>query len=153
MTQPNWSELVTGVTLPARPDGLWTKVCDYVAGPRRLRIRATGIWDLATTPAAPCGPDGNPVSGSTGLLLLPTALPGSLIAKIGGGTADYWVPATGASTPATPTSILIFPVGSFCTIDIPSAVSGALFLTMNDLPNGFPNHGGGISIDIYESWT
>jgi len=153
MTQPNWSELVRGVTLRARSDGLWTKVWDYVAGPRRLRIVANGRWTLVTNPATQCGPEGNPVSGVAGLLLLPTALAGSLVAKIGGGTSDYWVPAAGASTPATPTSILIFPVGSFCTIDIPQTVSGALFLTMNDAPAGFPNHDGTITVDIYESWS
>ena len=153
MTQPNWSELARGVTLHARPDGLWTKVREYIAGPRRLRIMASGRWALVSNPVTQCGPDGAFAATITGLLLLPTALSGSLIAKIGGGTSDYWVPAMGSSTPVTPASVLIFPVGSFCTIDIPQTVSGALFLTMNDMPNGFGNHDGSITVDIYESWS
>jgi hypothetical protein len=146
MTKPNWSELVKGAVVPANPTGIWTSVYDYVAAPRRLRFRATGKWDIAGTP---CGPDGNPSMDKGGLL--PGALNGSLIGKIGGGTADSSVPAAG--TPAPAGSPFFFPVGSFCTIDLPTGVSGALFLTINDSPSGFSKHGGGITVDIDESWS
>jgi hypothetical protein len=146
MTKPNWSELVKGSVVPANPPGILTSVYDYVAAPRRLRFRATGKWDIAGTP---CGPDGNPSMDKGGLL--PGALNGSLIGKIGGGTADSSVPAAG--TPAPAGSPFFFPVGSFCTIDLPTGVSGALFLSINDAPSGFSKHGGSITVDIDESWS
>lgn len=146
MTKPNWSELVKGAVVPANPAGIWTSVYDYVAAPRRLRFRATGKWEIAGTV---CGADGNQSAGAGGLL--PGALNGSLIGKIGGGTADSSVPAAG--TPAPAGSPFFFAVGSFCAIDLPTGVSGALFLTINDAPSGFSKHGGSITVDIDESWS
>jgi hypothetical protein len=155
MTKPNWSELVHGVAVPARPAGIWTKVYDYVSGPRRLRFRATGQWKFAASKQ--CGPDGDLSAGTAGLLQ--SCPVGSLVAKIGGGTADT---AALTAVAGMPTPAFIFPVGSFCTIDLPSGLSGALFLTMNDSTasddkKGFSVHEDvnvdPIIVDIDESWS
>jgi hypothetical protein len=147
MTKPNWTPLVGGVSVPANPVGFWTKVYDYVSAPRRLRIVARGSWNMG---ALKCGPDGDLASGGGGLV--GSALVGSLIAKIGGGTADFAMPS--AAAPTLPVgSPLIFPVGSFCTIDLPQGASGALFLTINNIATAFPHHGGAVNVDIDESWS
>jgi len=81
-----------GAVVPANPPGIWTHVYACVGAPRRLRFRATGQWDVAVAPMANRG------AGGGGLL--PGALNGSLVGKMGGGTADSSVPTAGTAAPA-----------------------------------------------------
>jgi hypothetical protein len=162
MTQPNWRSLVSNVVVSAKPAGLWTKVVDFVAGPRRLKIvaRAGATWNLSAGRAT--GPDGDRAQTVAGLeastsmpakpLLFPAALAGSLIGKIGGGAADNTapvvspagaVPAVGVSTP--------FPVSAFGTVAVTAQVEGPLYLTMNDCVSNFDEHSGEIVVDIFEA--
>jgi len=148
MTEPNWQNL-TRVAIRANPDGLWTKVADFVAGPRKLRFTATGSWNLAQ--GRPCGPDGSRAAGSPERAFLPAAPLGALIAKLGGSSADAPPPsAPGAAAPPS-CSYLMFAVGSFCTLEIQAASKGPLFATMNDQLAGFDLHSGEITLVVDEA--
>jgi hypothetical protein len=152
-TQPNWQPLASDIVVPARPSGLWTRVVDYVAGPRKLKIVAKpGVTWTLSAGVAP-GPDGD-LAGitdpATATSLFPAALRGALIGKIGGSAADNTTPIgiPGALThPATvPTP---FPVGSFCVVEIAGDKRGPLFLTMNDAPSTFDQHVGQMVVNIF----
>ena len=142
MTQPSWREALASLEVPARPaGGIWSLAIDYVTGPRKLKIAAQGEWGV--TADRLCGPDGDGFA-SEGLdkCLVTTAPRGSLIAKIGGGTADR--------------SGTLYPVGRLSVIELadPSGanpVRGTLFLTMNDDPARFREHTGTITVQIWEA--
>ena len=156
MTQPNWQSLVSGIVVPARPAALWTRAIDYVAGVRKLKITVAAglVWTVVG--GSDVGADGDPglPQNSTVPPLLPSALIGSLIGKIGGSAADNTAPVvTIAGSPATPVSGVPTPfsVGSFCIIELTAAQKGSLFLTMNDAPAAFGAHAGQLTVDIYEA--
>jgi hypothetical protein len=139
MLQPSWQPL-TLVTqqVTAKPEGLWTKVYDYVEGPIKLKLEASGQWTYASGNA--CGPDGKRAEGLLPDGLVSSAPVGALIGKIGGSSAEK--PDTNT------TQSVVFVVGSYCVITVENAVKGALFLTMNDRVNRFDEHDGGITIMI-----
>jgi len=156
MTQPDWKPLQSGIVVLARPAALWTRAVDYVAGVRKLKITvATGlVWTAVA--GANVGADGDPglPQNPNAPPLLPSALIGALIGKIGGSAADNTAPVvTIPGSPATagtgvPTP---FSVGSFCIIELTAGQKGSLFLTMNDAPAAFGGHTGQLTVDLYEA--
>jgi hypothetical protein len=142
----NWQPLVSQFKLPAQqPGGVWASVFEYVIGPRKLKIVAAGEWDLIVK-LKTVGPEGDAQDWDAGTaLLLPGVPRGSLIAKIGGGSADK--------------QGTIFPVGQKTVIDLAdpsligqiSPVRGSLFLAMNDEPKNFVKHSGDLTVDIWEA--
>jgi hypothetical protein len=139
MTQPNW-QVLTGVphSVPAKPRGLWTRVCDYIEGPVKLKLEANGEWAYSKKR---CGPDGAPQEGLVADALVPSAPLGTLVGKIGGSSADKPDVSKG----------LVFAVGSYCVVSLDNTARGALFLTMNDVVSRFDEHDGEISVTISEA--
>jgi hypothetical protein len=158
ITQPSWQPLVADahgapqtIAIPARPDGLWTKVVDCIPAGHKLRIQVMGGQWTADPDKASSGAEGV-MRDATGLLA-PWAPPGCLIGKVGGSTADNTAPlatATVAQTQAVnaPT-VFVFAVGSFCMVQVPTAVTGPLYLTMNDAPANFSKHAGSVNVQAF----
>ena len=137
VTLPNWNQIVKDQTVSAPQRELWVKVCDFVRGPRRLRIEAAGTWSYE--PNSTCGPDGSPAEGFEDGNLHKAAVRGCLLAKVGGSCGD------------TPGDGKIQAVGSYCVFEVPDGTSGALFLTMNDSPKRFHMHGGELKITLSDA--
>ncbi len=137
MVPPNWQDVLTGLEVPAKPLGIWTRVIEYVSSPRKLRFEASGDWQYSA--AHTCGPDGNRNEGGIGELLVGSAPVGALVGKIGGSSADKGAVAGSA----------VFIVGSFCVIDVSN--SGSLFLAMNDRIDRLDEHAGQIKVTIREA--
>jgi hypothetical protein len=136
MHAPLWLPLTLNrATVDAKPPALWTRVHDYVKGPVRLKITATGTWNIA--PAAACGPQGDIQLGLAAGGLNDQALKGALIGKIGGSASDK--PATAG---------FAFVVGEFAVIVVPETTEGALYLTMNDDVGAFGQHSGAVDVTI-----
>ena len=139
MTQPDWKPLtlVTN-TVRAKPDGLWTLVHEYMEGPVKLKLTASGQWYFA--PGRSCGPDGLRDVGYGDTLLLGSAPLGALIAKVGGSSAEK--PDAGKQ--------VIFAVGQTCVIQLDDKAKGPLFLSMNDSPLRFGGHSKDLKIEAWE---
>jgi len=139
MTTPNWQPLVE-VKVQAKPEheALWKLVYEYLAGPRRLRFKATGAWERE--PGKTCGPNGASREQLDNAYLAGGAQVGALIGKIGGSTADK------GDSPAQ-----VFAVGEYCVIHVPDTARGGLFLTMNDKPQNFYQHSGELDVTIEEA--
>jgi hypothetical protein len=166
MIKPNWREIAR-LKIEAKPNGLWTLACDYVTGPKKLRIHVPLVsggddkspdkrpqqkWKHGQAETDSCAADGNlGADVSPTNCLCPSAPVGALIGKIGGSSADR----TGGAGPSpvigSPPSIQVFPVGSFCILDLKEDSKGALFLTMNNEVKGFSNHSGFIEIIVEEA--
>ena len=136
MPSPNWSE-VASVQIQAPRWELWVRVMDFVRGPRRIRIEASGRWYLEYDMY--CGPDGRTDDGFDEKSLHKAALRGCLLAKIGGSAGD------------TPGDGLMKAVGSYCVFEIGADMSGALFVTMNDRPERFYKHSGELTVTVYDA--
>jgi len=141
MTERTWTAVGEKYQIPARPDGLWTKVCDLVEGPLKLRLEAKGEWEFSKKR---CGPDGSVKEGLVTDALVPWAPVGALVGKVGGSTADK-------PDLARLGVFFVFAVGSYCVVILESTVRGALFLTMNDVMAGFDGHTGAIEVAISEA--
>ena len=137
MTGQRWQQVVENGKVPARPDGgLWTFFDEIVNGPCLIKIEAEGEWHYAEEPEAKCGPDGQTASYiSSSRCANPKGPVGALIGKIGGSTAD-----TGDETS--------FVVGRFC-VHKHSEGTGALFLTINDVPSGYEDNQGEVTVQVY----
>jgi len=117
-------------------------VVQHVAGPRLLRISvrdkdeagATVAVKWKFTPTEQCTANGQLRNTACSNALITTAPCGSLIGKVGGGTADM-PEAQGAYSGRK-----VFTVGTYCVVTLASADSGAVFLTMNDAPENFKDH-------------
>lgn len=134
MAEPSWTQLVE-MDVPAKPDGRWTLVSEYVEKETLLRIRADpkGSWSYTKRVASGCGPNGEATSHlKCESCLLESAPPGSLIGKIGGSTVD-----SGSA---------IFSVGSFAVTKL--SESGPVYLTVNDEPGGFVDNSGSIKVTV-----
>ena len=157
MTQPNWQLLASGVVVPARPAALWTRAVDYVAGPRKLKFVTDSASNWTLSSGNIQGPDGDPAQAQNTNLpsLLPSALIGALICKIGGSAADNTAPVviTAGTTPIPPAGIPVpFSIGTFCIIELPAIQQkGSLFLTMNDAPAAFSQHAGQLIVTVFEA--
>ncbi len=122
--------------VPAKPDGLWTAVHDFISGTVALRFKAKGEWSYA--PKRKCGPDGVRGLGLPQDVMVPGTPLGALIAKIGGSSADK----------PDATKQAVFAVGSECVVVLDGKNSGTLFMTMNDEPTQFGGHDGTLDIEI-----
>jgi hypothetical protein len=140
MKQPDFKtlELKTN-SVPAKPEGLWTAVYEFITGTIALRFTSKGEWSYA--PNRKCGPDGEISLGLPQDVMVPNAPIGALVAKIGGSSADK--PDASKQT--------VFAVGSECVVVLDGKSSGTLFLTMNDEPTQFAGHDGAIQVEI-TSW-
>ena len=144
--QPVWRSLGE-FTVSAKPEGIWTKVLDYVGPSRKLRFTATGKWAWQDAKDAKdakvgkheCGPDGDAKSQKPANALSADALLGALIGKIGGSSAAV-------------NNTSAFPVGSYCVIDVDDKTKGPLYLTINDAPDGLDDNSGELTVSIWESW-
>jgi hypothetical protein len=162
MTKPSW-HAVTLIKVPAKPAGLWTPVDDYIIGPRLLRFQVVDAdkdknkvpttWKLDAK--TDCSADGLIDASAAVGLLLPVALRGALIGKIGGGSADLPELPTGAGLTAPIGTVYpgrrVFAVGSYCVIRISTDDSGQLFLTANDSPKELANHSGVLHVLVEEA--
>jgi hypothetical protein len=137
MQAPPWIEIVIAQEVNAPTARLWTKVCDFVRGPSRIRIQALGTWKYDLNRET--GPDGDPANGFSEANLAKSALRGCLLAKVGGSAGD---------TPGEEKTGKIQAVGSYCVFDIPAESVGPLFLTMNDDPRRFYLHSGTLTVTV-----
>ena len=135
MLPPVWRDLVKNeVTVEAKPVGLWTKVCDYIEAPLKLRIEAKGTWKI--TGDEECGPDGLRTHWPADSLL--TSVPaGALIGMIGGSPAEK---------PGEKSTV--FSVGSYLVLCPADTIRGALYLTMNDSVARFEEHSGTVTAKL-----
>jgi hypothetical protein len=164
MQEPMWQP-PTVVTIPAMAThGYWTKVLDFIDGSTWVKIWVEDVPDVAAAAAAPpavgaapapaapatlppvwcyadkrtCSADGDvlaPINQAT--CLLSTAVPGSLIAKIGGSRAGRVDDGHAVV------------VGSFCIFKGDDKVgSGALYLTMNFDPSRPLERTGEIAVSV-----
>jgi hypothetical protein len=139
MTQPNWQSIAEHpFSVPAKPQGLWTKVCDYIEGPVKLKVEAKGEWECSKKR---CGPDGAPQEGLIADALVPSAPVGALVGKIGGSSADK----------PDVAKAFVFSVGTYSVVTLDEKVKGALFLTMNDVVSRFDQHDGAVEVTINEA--
>ena len=144
MTNPSWRKIDL-VKVPAKPDGLWTMVVEHITGPRLLRLKVSDKdkadalvpmkWNRTSTEQ--CGADGQMKTCTNALL--PLAPCGSLIAKIGGSTADM------PEAQGVYSGRKVFTVGTYCVVLLANTDTGGLFLTMNDAPESFNQH----ALDLY----
>lgn len=137
----------------------------------KIRVSEDSVWRY-TADGRMCTAAGVRVSGAG--CLCATAPMGALLGKLGGSNVDDTssgaaAPAAGASptdqanaalaalaaanvapaaTAGGSTSSGTFPVGTYCVIPVPAGYTGPLFLTMNDRPAGFENHGGSLAVEI-----
>jgi hypothetical protein len=136
MTEPAWlpMKLKTDKIL-AKPDALWTLVCEYIKGPMKLKIEANGTWEYSPTKC--CGPDGSRQAGFLADALNPSAPLGTLIGKVGGSPADK------------PTSSFV--AGSYVVVALDDKSEGALFFTMNDQVGHFEDHDKEVTITVHQA--
>lgn len=155
--EPKWAPLNT-VKVEAKPDGLWGLVTDYVPGSRLLRFTLVNKDAQNQTLPIKWNPTKEVDSGANGTVVAPPksgllsggGLYGALIGKLGGSSGD--VP--DSSQPTAPYgNKRVFTVGSHCVISLGPTEGGPLFLTMNDNPEGFPNHSGALHVLIEEYGT
>jgi len=144
------------ISILARPEGLWTKVADFIPSGHKLIFKvAKGSHWTSDPDKASCSAEGQ-VRDATNLLV-PWAPTGCLVGKVGGSTADNTAPpaavaaSAGAAPAVTAPALFVFAVGSFCMVQVPSAVSGPLFLTMNDSAANFGKHSGSVDLQIFEA--
>jgi len=108
--------------------GLWLRIADLVPAKRIIRIVASGEWS-AVDPAEPIGPDGYlNIKPPAAEFIASDALPGTLMGKIGGSTADRVTADKIAADKRT--DLTIFPVGTFCVV-APLEKAAPLFVAVN----------------------
>ncbi len=130
----SWVDL-PAVKVNAKPGGIWTWGNDWVEGPALIRIEATGTWRYSQS-AGECTPDGDPASLlSARNTILPDAPVGSLLVKIGGGTAAF-------------KDGKIFAAGQKAILQIDAGSSGPLLFTINDEPGGMSDNSGTVDVKI-----
>jgi len=128
------------VVPPPAPAGAATGAAPQAAEwiPSRAAVGPAPAGGGAAQPI-PCGADGTPGDGYSANHLCATAPTGALIGKIGGSTADK------------PDAASVFAVGQYCIRTLKTEESGALFLTMNDVPGNFAQHDGVLKVRIEEA--
>jgi hypothetical protein len=131
-----WRKLKT-IKVPDPQGAAWTPALDFMISKRmyRLQVKSGNQWSLDGAAGA-CTSDGYdgglPRNGDP---VCPGSPLGSLIAKIGGSTADK----VG----------IIFAVGRYCVYQATDDTKiGSLYLGANDLPPGMTKVAGQIEVDI-----
>jgi hypothetical protein len=140
--EPAWTDLAKKLIVPARPSGLWTRTNIFVTGPGLLKFEATGRWSYSSrfTFGSLFSPDGDLLAPMPLKRCLSESAPiGSLIGKIGGSIADR-----GES---------VFLIGSYCVREIGEDQKGPLYLTINDLIDGYSDNYGEIEVAIQIAYT
>jgi len=157
--QPVWRKIVSEVAVP-EPGKQWKLALDYLTAGRIMMLEV--LIDPTRNPPVPgtwtpdgfsgaCSPDGDFAGtlhgdrSNSGALLVPSAPPGALIARIGGSTADQTL-----DTGATPSRIM-FSVGRKCVFSVPSTPTGSLLLGVNDDPSRMALVTGQLLVNIYEA--
>lgn len=136
MTDFIWRKLKT-VRVPDPQGAAWTPALDFLISKRmyRLQVKSANQWTLdgASSACTSDGYDGGlPRNGDP---VCPGSPFGSLIAKIGGGTADR--------------AGIIFGVGRYCVYQAADDTkTGPLYLGANDLAPGMIKVTGQIEVDI-----
>jgi hypothetical protein len=143
--------------VPAKPAGIWHLALESLkeAEGHLLRFRilesdANGDplrdkWHASAT--VECTADGVNGPARTGMLV-GTAPRGALVGKLGGSTADL----PDSTNPATPYGTKkVFAIGTTCIMSLASGEGTALFLTMNDSPEGFAEHTESLHVVIEKS--
>lgn len=136
MFEPTWSKPTT-VTIQAKPsDGVWQLAFSYVEGPTIIKIEAAGNWNYSPQFAAgPCSANGDLRSPFDPKKCICDKAPvGALIGRIGGSVADK-------------DSASAFVVGSLFVRKLEKG-SGPLYLTINDMWNGFGDNLDEIKVSI-----
>jgi hypothetical protein len=144
MTEPAWID-IGAAEIFAKPIGLWNDTKIFVEGPGLLRIEVIPeevesqiqpSWFYSLKYKHQCTANGDQRSLIPLKRCLTEKAPvGALIGKVGGSVADRGGDA-------------IFLVGSFCVIEIPSERRGPLFLTINDLVDGYTDNDGSLKISV-----
>jgi hypothetical protein len=129
-----WTAVKDGIVVPARPQGIWTWVFDFVRGPALIRVEANGSWSYSG--GRRCGPDGdlNALLGADHMILAEAPV-GALLVKVGGSTAGV---GDGHVRVA----------GSAALVQIDATVAGPIFLTINDEPSGLLDNAGDLTVKI-----
>lgn len=143
MGQPTWRE-IRKVKVPSEAKTAWTPALDFVTPGKLYRIIVDSKQEWTPdSGSAKCNADGDPALALSGDVVLRTSAIGSLIAKIGGSTADL--------TPDI-TKVLLFSAGRHCVFSIPDAAkAGPLYLGINDLAKSQAKVTGQIEVTIEES--
>ena len=129
-----WTEVRDGIKVPARPQGIWTLVFDYVRGPALIKVEAKDTWRYSTS--RECGPDGDlNALVSAGYAILAEAPIGALLVKVGGSTAGV---ADGVVRVA----------GSYAVVQLDDKASGPIFLTINDELTGLFDNSGELTVKL-----
>ena len=129
-----WTEVTDAIEVPARPEGIWTLVLDYVQGPALLKVEAKGTWQYS--PSRGCGPDGDlNTLVSAGNAILAEAPVGALLIKVGGSTAGIG-------------DGVVRVAGSYAVVQLDHQASGPIFLTINDELTGLSDNGGQLEVRL-----
>ena len=130
----NWTAVTDGIKVPARPEGIWTLVFDYVRGPALLKIEAAGTWRYS--PSSGCGPDGDlNTLVSAGNAILAEAPVGALLVKVGGSTAGVG-------------DGVVRVAGRYSVVQLGDHASGPVFLTINDELTGLSDDDGQLEVKL-----
>jgi hypothetical protein len=131
-----WVVLKDGITVKARPDGVWTLALEWVNGPAVLKFEAGDEeWYYAESDAGKAKADGHLSSLLAAKnTVLPAAPVAALIGKIGGSSAGV-------------NDGTLVVVGKFCLLEIDRS-TGPVYLTINDELSGFANNRGAITVRI-----
>ena len=129
-----WTEVKDGIKVPARPQGIWTPVFDYVRGPALIKVEAKETWRYS--PSHQCGPDGDlNALISAGNAILAEAPVGALLVKVGGSTAGVG-------------DGVVRVAGSYAIVQLDDQASGPVFLTINDELTGLSDNSGELEVKL-----
>ncbi|HEV2416890.1 MAG TPA: hypothetical protein VGX94_03735 [Terriglobia bacterium] len=169
--QPLWRSIVTDFEVSAKPQGIWTKILDYVGPSRKLRLRATGTWTWQEAAPAPSGSP-QPVTKPANAIDAVKAAASSAAVSIGhfgqcGPDGDIYVtaPADALLADVLPGALIgkiggssaavknsgAFVVGSDCVLEVDANTKGPLYLTINDSCVGMHDNSGTIRVSIWEA--
>jgi hypothetical protein len=149
MTTLSWRSLKL-IQIDAKPEGIWNIALEYLASSRLVRIRVVDANDAGAAVPRTWSPVGGVSCGPNGMspsvvrpVLWAQAPYASLIAKVGGSTADL------PSKEGTFEGKKVFAVGSYVVFTLDTN-GGPLFLTMNDTVDEFYQHSGSLWVNIEE---
>lgn len=141
MPTSNWEPLAE-IKVSAKPDGIWTLICEDLLDFKKLKIVSNGKWTYSTKLQEGCSGNGDPTSPmKSEHCLYPQAPIGALIGKFGGSNMGV-------------SDASIFVIGSVCIYEKAAdskTPHPCLFATINDLPDGFGDNGGELTVTVLKS--